>query len=135
MTIVCKVCGKPGVTYGKPGKQRTRPYCVEHWNAYIRDNRIERLRKQGVPEGWKGAPNHWQTPPPGVTRIVCDGYRFHVTVYRDNALRTTPLVKLRTTAKMRLLVGYFLAKGFRVTVQRPRWWVLEFGQDLTKRVG
>lgn len=122
---VCKVCAAPGVLYQRDGKQHQRYHCAEHWTAYCADKRREYVQRLGVPEGWKATRNHWLKPPQGMTRVVLDGYRNRVTVYRGNAWRTTHWRTLKRMNSLPKLREFYTAIGYQATADKRRWCVLE----------
>lgn len=121
----CKLCPEPGVTYQRNGKTFQRYYCAAHWSAFMADWRQEQRQKAGVPDGWKLCRKHWLKPPEGVTRIVLDGYRNRVTVYRGDIMRTTQLRTLKRLNTLPKLREFYTAIGYEATDDRARWCVLK----------
>lgn len=121
----CKVCGKEGVAYQRGGRTFQRYYCEAHWAAFMSDYRQRRRRAAGVPDGWKVCRNHWLKPPTNTTRIVLDGYRNRVTVYRGDIMRTTQLRALKRLNTLPKLREFYTAVGYAAAKDEPRWCVLE----------
>lgn len=121
----CKLCPEPGVTYQRGGKTFQRYYCAVHWSEFMANYRRQQRQEAGVPEGWKLARNHWLKPPPGMTRIVLDGYRNRATVYRGGMMRTTYLRNLKRLNTLHKLREFYTAIGYAPTEDRARWCVLE----------